>query len=344
MSEPAAFLGGVCQIFDSEDPLRSDTTLLVASLLTLGIPSAGRDLFHCTYENVRGAVQFNTVWTLRGESSCKRFGTPAMQKAWQDHAWLAANPAHPLAILRSGLTYARAMTYTPRFTLAELAAIERPETWLEAAFRNLIYLLRNIPSPPSPKASSASAPATWPSSPPQQIRSRKSPLPPLRRKSQQTPVHLNQAMTPEERTQKNALSFLDTVLSAGNFKPPPALLSSSSIIFRLLEMKLGTGEAMEPSPSMQKLDQVHAFLFIQAAPAPRCRPRRARVRQAREGEGQAAAWEDWLINHVDPFLTQIPPEGIAAAMEQIEQLGEVDAAIVTAEPPAHHKPERQDPN
>jgi hypothetical protein len=146
MSEPAAFLGGVCQIFDSEDPLRSDTTLLVASLLTLGIPSAGRDLFHCTYENVRGAVQFNTVWTLRGESSCKRFGTPAMQKAWQDHPWLAANPAHPLAILRSGLTYARAMTYTPRFTLAELAAIERPETWLEAAFRNLIYLLRNIPS------------------------------------------------------------------------------------------------------------------------------------------------------------------------------------------------------
>jgi hypothetical protein len=150
--------------------------------------------------------------------------------------------------------------------------------------------------------------------------------------------------TPDRATQ-NALSFVDTILAAGGFRLRPLSYALINHL-RLLEMQLGAGkEAMDALTGEQKLDQIHAFLYIQAGPLPEvARAVRAYVKARSSGTDQATAWEDWLINHVDPFLTQIPPDGIAAAMEQIEQLGEVDAAIVTAEPPAHHKPERQDPN
>jgi len=133
------------QIFDRTDPLRSDTTLLVAALLALGIPPHGQQLFTCVYEVVRGETRFDCTWTLKSMSADGRFATVTMQDAWDDHAWLCANPRHPLALIRTALTYQRAFSYTPRFTQAELKNIERPETWLEAAIRNLIWLLREIP-------------------------------------------------------------------------------------------------------------------------------------------------------------------------------------------------------
>lgn len=137
--------GSLVQLTDESDPLRSDTTLLIASLLTLGIPGAGRDLFVATCEAVKGETVWKVTWSLRDASEDDRFATLKMQVAWTDGAWLLANPTHPLATLRSGLTYARAFSYTPRFTLAQLAAIETPDTWLEAGIRNLIYLLREMP-------------------------------------------------------------------------------------------------------------------------------------------------------------------------------------------------------
>jgi hypothetical protein len=137
--------GGIVQIIDETDPLRSDTTLLIAALLALGIPQQGRELFHCTYEHVRGETLFRCVWSLGCESADKRFETSAMEKAWDDGAWLLANPRHPLALMREGVTYKRAFSYTPRFSLDELKRIETPETWIEAGIRNLITLLRGIP-------------------------------------------------------------------------------------------------------------------------------------------------------------------------------------------------------
>jgi hypothetical protein len=139
------FRGSFVQLFDSTDPLRSEVTLFVASLLALGIGQHGPSLFHCTFEHLRGETQFHSTWTLAGASRDGRFDTVKMQKAWDDGLWLCANPKHPLAILRNGLTYQRAFSYTPRFTLAELARIETPDTWLEAAIRNLIWLLREMP-------------------------------------------------------------------------------------------------------------------------------------------------------------------------------------------------------
>jgi hypothetical protein len=129
----------------ADDPLRSDTTLLATALLTLGVPSVGNQLFTCTYEHARGETLFHSIWTFAGLSKCKRFDSRSMQLAWNDGAWLLANPQHPLSILREGLTYQRAFSLTPRFTLEELARIETADTWIEAGCRNLILILRSLP-------------------------------------------------------------------------------------------------------------------------------------------------------------------------------------------------------
>lgn len=138
-------LGAVVQVFDETDPQHSDTTLLVASLLTLGIPPAGREFVHITREYVRGETKWRTIWSLRDESDDQRFETSSMIINWTSGQWLLANPKHPLAILRNALTYHRALSYTPRFTLDELDRTENADTWLEAAIRNLIVLLRAMP-------------------------------------------------------------------------------------------------------------------------------------------------------------------------------------------------------
>lgn len=137
--------GGNVQLFDDTDPLRSDVTLCVAALLTLGIPVAGNSLLHFTTERVRGAANTRAVWTLGGASKCKRFETAKMIDAWESAEWLAKNPQHPLAVIRGALTFEAAMKFTPRFTPEYRTRIESAETWIETAMHNLLILLRDMP-------------------------------------------------------------------------------------------------------------------------------------------------------------------------------------------------------
>jgi len=139
-------IGSFVQIFDEADPLQSDTTLLIAALLTLGVPPMSGELFHLAREAMRGELKSRAVWTLHHESPDRRFSAVTMEKAWDDGAWLSAHPEHPLTILRGGLTYHRAFRTSPRFTLDELRRIETPDTWVEAGVRNLIWLLRQLPT------------------------------------------------------------------------------------------------------------------------------------------------------------------------------------------------------
>lgn len=143
--ERPRLLGDIVQVFDEADPRGSDTTLLVAALFTLGIPPATREFFHTTCQFERGETKWRSIWTLREESKDGRFSTNRMITAWHSGAWLLQNPTHPLAILRGGLTLHRALHHTPKFTLAELARIETPDTWLEAGCRNLLMILRDLP-------------------------------------------------------------------------------------------------------------------------------------------------------------------------------------------------------
>lgn len=141
-------LGSIVQIRDHEDPMRSEVTLLIAALLTLGIPPAGGELFYSTCEARQGETVIESIWSLQGASRDGRFSTSKMREAWADAPWLLANPQHPLSVMRCALSYQRAFTHTPRFTLTELARIETPDTWVEAACRNLIFILRELPHVP----------------------------------------------------------------------------------------------------------------------------------------------------------------------------------------------------
>lgn len=137
---------GIVQLFDEEDPFRSDLTLLAAALLTLGIPQVKGRRSHATVEAARGERKARLVWNFEAASRDRRYSTVEMQRAWNDGVWLLAHPTHPLAILRSGLTFARAMQFQPKFTPAYRAAVETPDTWLETGVHNLLILLRDMPA------------------------------------------------------------------------------------------------------------------------------------------------------------------------------------------------------
>jgi hypothetical protein len=139
-------------------------------------------------------------------------------------------------------------------------------------------------------------------------------------------------MNPRDRS--NALAFLDQLVSPGGFKFRPFSYGTINNM-RLLGMALGRGKAaVEALTGQQKADQIHAFLFIQAAPLPVVS---AAVRKhsgylGEEGATAESAFEKFMIEHVEPWLSEIPPEGIAAASTQLEQLGELAAAVVEAKP------------
>ncbi len=126
------------------DPLRSDLTLLVAALVTLGIPPAPKDFFTLTREAGRGETRLCPLWSLGSVSACGRYAAPDMETAWTSLDWQAANPRHPLTILRSALHYDKVFKLTPRFSREQLAAVENPDTWAEAGARNLVHLLREL--------------------------------------------------------------------------------------------------------------------------------------------------------------------------------------------------------
>lgn len=137
--------GTFVQLFDDTDPLRSDVTLCVAALLTLGIPAAGDALLHFTAELVRGATVRRAVWTFADSDKSQRFATRTMADAWNDAAWLLQNPTHPLAIIRGALTFAAAVKCSPKFTAEYRARVETPDTWRETAMHNLLIILSRIP-------------------------------------------------------------------------------------------------------------------------------------------------------------------------------------------------------
>ena len=144
-------LGPMVQIHDREDPLRSDTTLLAAALITLGYPQAARDFFHSTSEYARGETQWKTTWTFHGESSepsIAGLGADVVMNAWRDPSgmWLLRHPGHAVTVLRERLRFEKLAAFTPTFPRQQLAVLTTPEAWFEAGMRNLVHILRNLPS------------------------------------------------------------------------------------------------------------------------------------------------------------------------------------------------------
>jgi hypothetical protein len=146
-------------------------------------------------------------------------------------------------------------------------------------------------------------------------------------------------MTPSDRARKNGLSFLETLVSPGGFTIRP-LGYLTVVNIQLLGLQFGTADKSAPVP----MDHVHAFLFIQAAPLTRVsRAIRAHSKLLATTPPEEA-FEEFLVTHVEPWLAEIPPDGIAAAFEQLSQLDEIDAAAIVASPPPGQKSDPPDPN
>lgn len=150
-------------------------------------------------------------------------------------------------------------------------------------------------------------------------------------------------MTDPKRERKNALAFLQTLVSPGGFKIRPiGYLTIANI--QLLGLDFGGKRGDDGKPrelTKQEIrirkDHVHAFLFIQAADLSHvARAIRAHEKLLDDVE-QEEAFDRFIVEWVTPWLADIPPEGISAAYEQLGQLDEIDAAVVTATPPADQK-------
>lgn len=143
----------------------------------------------------------------------------------------------------------------------------------------------------------------------------------------------------DERSRKNALAFLDTLVTPGGFHFRPFSYGTLNNL-RLLGMSLGQGkEAVAKLTPAQQRDEMHAYLFLQAAPLPIVAAA-VRSHSAALGDGAAQpaqAFEKFMVTHVEPWLAEIPAEGIEAAFAQLAELGETGAAIVAADPPADTK-------
>ena len=82
------------------DPLTSPNSIMVAALLTLGIPLNPEHGIREFREMVKGNEVRTIIWTLQPQSLDGAYDTAKMTENWQDANWLAANPSHPLTFIK----------------------------------------------------------------------------------------------------------------------------------------------------------------------------------------------------------------------------------------------------
>ena len=83
------------------DPSKAEIPNMVAALTALGIPLDIDCPYQETREVVDGRESRVVTWVLKPLSSCGRFETQAMIKAWSDEAFVKANAEHPFAYIKA---------------------------------------------------------------------------------------------------------------------------------------------------------------------------------------------------------------------------------------------------
>lgn len=82
------------------DPRDSHITRMIAALTALGIPLDCDCPFQETRELVEGREQRVVTWALTPASTCGRFETQAMIRAWNDPEFVRNEPEHPFAYIK----------------------------------------------------------------------------------------------------------------------------------------------------------------------------------------------------------------------------------------------------
>lgn len=152
-------------------------------------------------------------------------------------------------------------------------------------------------------------------------------------------------MHPKSREEKNALAFLDHLAREGGYKlRPPGY--QTAINLQLLESRFLTGgEVWKALSADEQRDELHAYVFIQAAPLPLVARAVRKFRRDRATHPREDLWEDFVCEVIEPFLAELAPEDRAEIEQQLGSLDEIEAARVIATPPSGGKnTERPDPN
>lgn len=151
-------------------------------------------------------------------------------------------------------------------------------------------------------------------------------------------------MEPGSREEKNALAFLDHLAGVGGHKlRPVSYLTLEQVA--LLELRLAGGDEARATLDANGLqDEIHTYLFLQAAPLPVVSRAVRAFRRLRAGKARAEAFEEFIVEHVEPFLATLAPEDKADLAASLESLDQIGAAQVTPVPPPGQKREHPDPN
>jgi len=81
---------------------RADLRAFVMAAAVLGIPLAPiNDFVEYRRVDATGQPKQTVSWFLAQRDPTGRYKTNALYRQWRDPAWLAANPEHPLALMRA---------------------------------------------------------------------------------------------------------------------------------------------------------------------------------------------------------------------------------------------------
>jgi hypothetical protein len=112
---------------------------------------------------------------------------------------------------------------------------------------------------------------------------------------------------------------------------------------QLLDLQIGKGpEVWGALTPLQMQDNLNAFLFVSRAPLETVTRGVRYFCRCCETMSREAAWEEFDVKFMSPFMAQISPEAMMEAYAEIEKLDE--HVPVEATPPEHQKPESPDPN
>lgn len=82
----------------SAQPISLNDTRLFAALVSLGIPPVEGPTIYAG-ETADGTPR--QTWFLEKRSTCGKYDTAELVKAWNDQSWMEANPEHPLAYMKA---------------------------------------------------------------------------------------------------------------------------------------------------------------------------------------------------------------------------------------------------
>lgn len=157
-------------------------------------------------------------------------------------------------------------------------------------------------------------------------------------------IPANEPPNERQREVKNALAFLDHIGEVTGRKLRPASIYTLANMQLLNLVQIGEDKKVVHNKAVLASDIADVYLFLHAAPE-RVVSRAVRSYVRAASAGAAEALEDFICDHVAPFLMTLSPEVLEELTEELDKSDEIAAAQVHATPPKRTgKEEPPDPN